>query len=607
MKQVLSSQAYDHHRGRAPLLRPSPRGWVVLFLAIALGGYVLVNAFWQYLLTGRWWSFAPADYQRDLAVPLGQTLLQPLSIFTHPWMILVMGLLLAAVVFVPIIVAVMYRLCYMPVFVLAVIVAGHAPVMALALASGCLLAALTRLRSNAPFLAVLLGTIPVVVYFYLANLTGTSSAATLPMQRWAPYAPFLIAVVAAVLASAVVLALARLTGFRPGVVWPVLSVMLAAPMAIFYAKVGTDELDCSLITMRLAPGDAILDSVPLDVWIRTNGAEGLDRTRQVIQVKDDLKARKRELSQQCEAFMDKHPTSQRAAGVMFLAAQCHNLQLDEPALHGSVPLRHGLTPQGEGDPGLVKYGTSFQVDSEVSRKAWRRLREAFASSPQAALADWRLGELALRSGAVPEAYQRLRAAARRLEEIVANFDKVKASEKEEKIFAPACPMPTHRYYKVALFEVKRLIWLIDENDVLNDTESAKALSEYLSANSHELSYYERLAELAGRHERTPMGDNLKLAVALATCDPYQQVLALMLLARGGPQTDAAVEATYELGRLAGNVAAVPRDLQHTLPQELKKPEWYFQQVKAARPNPWQGPAEESLTWRKSASQPKEKP
>ena len=65
------------------------------------------------------------SYKAALASPLSEVLLRPLSIFDQPWMMLVAGLLITAVVFVPIMVAVLHRLSVSALFVLVVAVVAE--------------------------------------------------------------------------------------------------------------------------------------------------------------------------------------------------------------------------------------------------------------------------------------------------------------------------------------------------------------------------------------------------------------------------------------------------------------------------------------------------
>ena len=155
-------------------------------------------------------------------------------------------------------------------------------------------------------------------------------------------------------------------------------------------------------------------------------------------------------------------------------------------------------------------------------------------------------------------------------------------------------MPARRgyeYYEEALLSSKRLLWLMKENDVLDDERSAEALAGYLSVNPRSSEVFDRLSILAGKYEDTKMGDNLKLAVAKATTEPILRVEMLIKLAQR-QATDAAIEANFVLGTLTmkPQIAAVG------LIEGLQKPQDYFKAVIAARDNPWQRRAATHLTW-----------
>jgi len=141
---------------------------------------------------------------------------------------------------------------------------------------------------------------------------------------------------------------------------------------------------------------------------------------------------------------------------------------------------------------------------------------------------------------------------------------------------------------------------MSENSALQDAESARALAEYLSVNPYALKHLDHLRDLAGKHEHTAMGDNLKLAVALAGDDEAERATALVLLSKARPLSDAGVEACWELGWLAKRVG--PRPGNPVL-AALKEPAWYFQEVAAARPSPWQQLAADQLQRLKAATQP----
>lgn len=541
-------------------------------MAVNLAAFVAANAFWQYLARGRWWDFSAAAYRQDLATPLREIFMHPLSIFVYPWMIVVTGLLLAVVIFVPIVVAVLYSLPYGALLAAVVAVIGHAPVLAAVLALGCVLASRTWLRSDMPFLATLLGMVPVAVYLYLFAFLGSDSGAVVPLQRLLLAVPLLIAGVGAILASAVALALAAATGSRPGVVWPVVAVMLAALLSIFFTRVGSDQLEYALIASDLAPGDAVFEPLTLEAWRRENRAEGLNPTTLRIRVQDDLQRCQDQLLGRCRKFLAGRPRSRRVPAVLWVMGQTASLQLDAAAL----------------EMGLVKYTASHC--SPASAETWQRLCDERPESSQAVLAQWRLGELAMRKRDAKGAYDSLRLATKRLSALVSVEAAETESSKAVKVFSQPADVPALRYYAEALSSARRLVWLIERNDVLTDPASAEAMAALLEANPCDLNYYQRLAELAGQYEPTRLGDNLKLAVAMATPSLYERAEMLILLARDA-SSDAGIEANYELGRLAmrtGQAPALP------LVENLRKPQEYFELVTSAPPNPWQHLAWEHL-------------
>jgi hypothetical protein len=579
-----TDNGFDHHRGRAPLLGPTGRLRTSLFVALNLAGFAVANSLWHYLGTGRWVELSLAACRRDLASPLGESFLQPLSVFSHPWMILVNGLLLGAIIFVPVVVAVLYRMAMVAVFVAVAALLGHAPVLAVALAAGCFLAGRTHLRSDKPFLAALLGLAPITAYLYLFGFLGMDSTLALPMQRVVLYAPLVVALVAAVGAVALVLLLAKLTRYRPDVVWPVITAMLVAPLVIFLRQVGADELKYSLITGELAGANSLLESVTLDTWRREHHAEGLAPGALRTRLTDDLRQRQNELMDRCRRFLKDHGNSPRAPAILWLCGQAASLALDEQSLE------YGAWERGE-----VRYSAAYGM--ELSHPQWKALTGQFDQAPQAALAHWRLGDLALRSMDVDDAAIHLQTARARLQQLVLGLQPSAGSGMQ--VFSPAESIPGGLYYEEALRNAQRLLWLVRSNNARGDKASAEALAALLRLNPYQAGYYQKLCHLAGQYENTAMGDNLKLAVAMATPNLYERAEMLIPLA-DDRQADSSVEANYELGQLArrtGQAPALP------LIQQLLKPQEYFERVVQAAPNPFQESAAWHLVQLQTATQP----
>jgi len=572
MESTRPADSYDHHKGASPLLRRA--GWrrTALFLAANLVLFAGVNVFWRYLVTGGWPDFTPGAYYKDLVTPLGEGLLHPLSVMFHPWMIPTAGLLLAGAIFVPVMTAVLYRSYVAAGFVLMVAVIGHAPVLALTLAIGCVIAARTPLRSDLPFLATILAVLPTGAYLYLFGFADSQWAEILPLQRWVLVGPLLVAAVAGVISTSAVLLLARATRFRPGALCPVLAGLLAGSAAIFYGQIGPDELEYALIADGLAPGDMIFQPVKLATWTRRHDAEGLNPQALNDRLRDEMRRLAKSLVERCEAFLSRYADSRRAPEVLWLVAQCRSLQLDLQAFNA----------------GTVRYSAAFTLAESAG--SWRRVRSEAAGAPHAALADWRLGELAIRSGRLAQGDEQLYQAAENLERFLSDRPRASQTRRENMVFRTPESIPNRAYYVDALFRIRRLIWMIERNDALDDPVVAEALGRLLSEDPHQADYGERLGELIGRYESTRLEDNLKLAFAMELTDPYEQADHLILLAED-ERTDAAVEANYQLGVLAMQTA---RARALPLIPKLKKAERYFQIVIAAPPNPWQGLARRHL-------------
>ena len=561
---------YDYHRGKAPLLRPTAWWRAGAFMAVNLIGFAVVCAFWEYLTTGQWMHFSLAAYARDLKTPVGEVFIQPLGVLRYPWMIMVTGLLLGVTVFVPIIVAVLYRLHFAGLFVFLVAAVAHVPAVALVTALGCLLAARTQLRSDMPFAAVLLGMLPVAGYLYVLGFMGVDTVAVMPLQRWVLYAPFVTAIVAAVLAAAAVLAMARVTNFRPGAVWPVLLLMLVGPLATFYVRVGADELAYSLLARRLAAGDSIFESRALAEWTVDAGARGLDGRTLRNRVLDDLQTQSNELAKDCRSFLARYPRSRRAPEISWIQAHCISLQVDQRAYKA----------------GMVRY-TSWYC-RPAAKDLWNRLVDDYGGTTQATLGRWRLGEMAICGGDLTaENELLLRTAVGSLVEIVAAREKQRTG-KVGGIFLPPITIPTDGYYENALFAAQRLLWLMEENDVLDDAASGKALVAYLNENPNRLNYHDALDRLAAKHAKTSFADNLKLAAARANPDRAAAAKTLLDLAAARPATDATVEANYLLGQLALR----PQIRRHV--RRMKQSQTYFQVVVDAAVSPWRRLAIKSL-------------
>jgi hypothetical protein len=283
--------------------------------------------------------------------------------------------------------------------------------------------------------------------------------------------------------------------------------------------------------------------------------------------------------EQAQAFLDNHPQSPHVPQALWLLTRMHSLVLNEDAL----------------DNGHVSFSTDWPRPDAAP--ALTRLLQAYPTRPQSYLARLGLAELALRSEKPHDAHRLLRQALPLLE---AHVQAQSARNgKEERLFLPPRPVPPAQVYAKGLQRTRFLLWLIEQNQVLEDLSAAATLAQYMRLNPHSRDFGYQLRQLIRRGGtdaggpdpgKTPLADNLELALALSYSDNVLRARRLLELANG--LTDAAIQANYELGRLVLQA----RDLQQRI-GELKSPDDYFRLVSREAPaNPWQAAAEKHLKW-----------
>jgi len=553
-------QGSDYPKG--PLLRPMRRWRVAVFLGANLAAYAFVCVFVHFVSSGRWFSVTPAEYQLWAGRSLGEMCIQPLSIFTHPWMVLVTGLLLAAIVMIPLLIACLYHSRVSALFLICVAVGAHAPFLTLVLAAGCVLVAATDLRRRNPSLALLLGMIPVAVYLYVS--ARPPGIVLLPMQRLALGLPFVVAGFGALIAAAAVLIIAHYARYRPGVIWPVLVVFTALPVWTFHREIGSDELAFSILAAQLTPSEAVLADQVLPSAV--SAADGPLTRAEISRARSDLEERKAEWIARCDTFLLRFPNSDRAATVLWMKGIAQDTQVSVLAMYD----------------GYLRYYDEFPL--EASADTWRRLAEQFGEDPRAAVGRLRLAQLAGRAGRIDEVGAHLDAGARILSDV---FAAVPASRREalwSGLFDVPRHWPSRPYLQRTALQTAKLRWLIEANRVRTDPGSAAGFREFISLDRHRYSREEFVREVLDLSERlvhTDFVDNLHLLEALNDPDIYSRARQLLEL-EDESELDASIEANYELGRLA---------LQAThdegLSRLLDRPERYFRRVTDAQVNPWQ--------------------
>jgi hypothetical protein len=509
-------------------------------------------------------EFSLRSLQRDLGQPLQESFLAPLSVLQYPWMIAVNALALGYMIYMPLSIAVMHRFSLALLGAVLVGVLGHTPVLAATVATGCLIVTQTPLRRDIPFLAAVIGMIPVGIYLYLSGLTGTGAETALPIQRWAIRAPLAGAAVVGVTALAVTIGLSAWANFRPLVFWLLVTLSPALPIVTFYTQTGQAELEYRLIASSLSLDSQLFPALSMEQWRSRARAEGLQEPALLARAKDHLTQRQMELIARCEHFLGLYAEHERAAEIAWVRAQAASLQLDRRAYAA----------------GRIRY-ICESVDEEV-RPLWGELLAKYPLSRAAALARWRLADIELCAGRIEEADKLLDEAIESLRQALRE-QRSRRESRRGRVFDPRRRLPRPDALEYALLQSRTLKWLIEQNNALNDPAAAEAISAWRGLDPHVLTaerYREQLARLAQTYADTAFGANLRVAQALCLDDLTARAEALLALAEQGSDVDAAVQANYELGLLAIQAPDLLAD------ERFKTAAEYFRLVQLAPPSPF---------------------
>ena len=145
----------------------------ILLLAVNIVLFAAVGSFAYWLRSGE--VFAPArDGYWDLLsqtfwgvgraeVSLGALLMEPIGVQAVPIQIPIVGLLMAALISIPILVAILYRFWSSLPLIAVVGFLAAMPWLALTLLGSCLLASVRPFRTRLRFMSALIGLIPAIV------------------------------------------------------------------------------------------------------------------------------------------------------------------------------------------------------------------------------------------------------------------------------------------------------------------------------------------------------------------------------------------------------------------------------------------------------------
>jgi hypothetical protein len=506
--------------------------------------------------------FAPAQFWNPAAPNLNDFILAPINVVEVPLHAIVLGLVAAVMVAVPIVVAMLYRFRYALPFLAAVFVFAHMPWMAVTLLGSCVLASLRPFRMRFRFGSALVGLLPVLLYLYLATRGTPDQLAdyAAPIQKSLLVAPWLITILAAAIMLGAVLAIARIVNYRPGAVAPVLAVMFAAPVVLFHAGVGADELAYRVLEVEYGPrskrfeptlksreteqaiyaiiagelGKSFSGQLRWDIralW--SLNPERLGELKRTVSRRflADFLADRAEAYEACKQFIADYPHSRYVPYVLYIQARVLDLRLDEAKLANEEPSRE-------------LYSDFPHVQSE---EIWLTLVRQYPHSPFAVEAGLRLAELKLRAGNVDEAVKDLRSV---LEQRNPRVPAPAATQPRRHSFLTAATPETRLDFQPEPYrhEARRLAELIAENR--DDPRYGNApLVELAALDPRRAGYLEQLLRLAEHYRDSSLHDNLIVLWAAALPNLGERAAALETCVRMFTTGDALPEALYRLATL----------------------------------------------------------
>lgn len=526
----------------------------------------LADDYWHSL----WQTFNPtAEHQ----VTLIDFLLAPINVQQAPMQIVVLGLLLASLVSIPILVAMLYRLPFAFIFIAIVAFVAMFPWLALTITFSCILTRLPALRFSFRYATALIALIPIGLYFYNATRNPPAAAAyTTPIGSATLYAPWLLAMLASCLVMAIVLLIARLVDYRPGAIAPLMAVMFTAPVVLFEAKVGRDELYYRLLESDYGPHsttcfrDQDASTVIHDLAVQRQ----MDDARQAAEtaaprprrsvgsieqeikflwtyqldpcnVSDDklnlFQLQQYHAVQACDRFRDDFPQSRYLPSVLFIKGRAMDMRIDIETFRRD---------------GSLHYYQDFP--NQVSESTWATLYEQYPDSPAASVALYRSAQLEARAGRVDRALGLL-------DRLIDRFGlaQTTAPAGPPRVLAGLDkPPPTSTLdiqVKGVVHDARRFRDLLRQNRDPQLTDPPEILSDaplvkFLRCDPRHRLYTQNLRELFARYPFSKLRDNLVLEQVLNERSASLKIDALNRFIRtyeGHPQIDALPEAQYRLG------------------------------------------------------------
>lgn len=499
-----------------------------------------------------WWEAFDPTHAHQLT--LIDYLVYPIPVEQVPWMMVIMGLVLATLTAVPILVSMLYRFPTALIFTFMISFVALLPWLAISVTLCCFLGRWKPLRFSFPYATALVAMSPLLLYYTLATQGAATSPALSPVEMAKLYVPWVLAIVAAGALLALGLFISWLVNYRPGAVAPLLTVMFAAPITLFEFKVGRDEVYYRLLESRYGPSSSTHFVEDADVIgdIRRVVQERLAEVKdappassaleqQVIlewqlRMSEELAEDQDAALEACDEFCTWFPASRYYANALYIRGRAADVRVDMDAFRRR---------------GRMRFYHDFPAQASLS--TWRQLHEKFALSPAWVYATLRMAGLEARAGRVDQALSLLDALIAREKDFAVDRSTGQSAGGWLSIFAKRPPSETLGIDVPSLvMEARKLRDLLANNR--DPQQNDLALRKLLSFDPHHPLYranVEQLySELTQRHPLTPLRDNIMVLAASTHPSDSRRIEELRGCVdklRGDAASDALPQAIYELG------------------------------------------------------------
>ncbi len=529
-----------------------------LFLAINICVYASLSIFLFWMRQAKLFDFSLDSYLSTVHQTIMDFLAFPINITEAPVLIPILGMLMAALIAAPVLVAQLYGFRYSLLFVLCVLIFAHLPVLSLFLLICSFIAATSKNKLPFKFGVALLSMIPIALYFYVAT-RGADLLEFRPIDPTLLYAPWIFAMVAASGIAGSVLLVASLLKYRPGGILISMIPFFIIPVILFDKYIGSDLLEFRILAYRFIPGKSMIFT-PVDIsgMVFESTLEQWRRYRiRDLQTIIDiarfefpytahcvLQKDQQRVIDACDEFLARYPSSQYVPNALYILGLANDMRFDYSVLDKKW---------------LVEYHTDFVC--KRSKKVWQIIYEKYPDSIYAQPARLRLAILAIRNEHVSQAKHfltdLLRYNNKLLKQTTTRPTRAITSFKQLLARPMQFDIPQVNLRMITI-KAKELLELIRYN-ADDPRYHAKPLAELFKLDKTHPKYRDHLLELAIRYVNSKLHDNLLVLYALQEKDPVTREKMLERYAKMFRKTDAGADALFELAKLEQALGLVNMD------------------------------------------------